>query len=338
MNRVALDIGGANIKLAHSNGTCGSIPFTLREQSASLVDALHTALAIAPFDELLVTMTGELCDCFHTKAEGINFILDAVQAVAPERAVMVWSTKGLFLPLQSARDNPIDVAAANWHALASYLSGRDPRARALLVDMGSTTTDIIPLAGGKVLAQGLTDTQRLASGELFYVGCAHTPLSALAQTVLFHGDNIGIMAEYFATTADVFLLSGDMPERPTSTDTADGRPATKHFAAARVLRMIGADLTTHDQGDAQHLAIAFADIVLHRLARALQRVGRPLQPVEHVILSGSGEFAAVKAARSAWPEASIERLSQTLGEQASTAACAYALVQLRADPSPAHTL
>ncbi len=68
---------------------------------------------------------------------------------------------------------PLTVAASNWVATALVVADEVPDA--ILIDMGSTTTDIIPIVGGVVRAIGLTDPDRLASGELVYTGALRTP-------------------------------------------------------------------------------------------------------------------------------------------------------------------
>ena len=62
----------------------------------------------------------------------------------------------------------MDIASANWHACAALIAGK--HTSALFVDLGSTTTDIVPIVDGKVAARGYTDAQRLAAGELIYTG------------------------------------------------------------------------------------------------------------------------------------------------------------------------
>src|SRR5436305_12355644 len=120
--------------------------------------------------ELAVTMTGELCDCYETKRQGVNAILDAVEQVAAGRRVRVWGTGGGFLDVAAARANPLAVAAANWHALATFAGRFAPTGPAKLIDVGSTTTDLVPLTGGAPRPRGLTDPDRLATRELVYTG------------------------------------------------------------------------------------------------------------------------------------------------------------------------
>ena len=153
--------------------------------------------------------------------------------------------------------------------------------------------------------------QRLNSGELVYSGAGRTPLAALGPAVEWRGTRHGVMAEFFATIGDVFLLTGDSPEQPERTDTADGRPMTRACAAARVVRMIGADLEMVSAEDARELARVFAAVAVERIAAAVARVAWPdkkmedpypgplpkkVEGVGRAVVSGSGDFLAERAA------------------------------------------
>lgn len=328
MKVLALDIGGANLKAAHSAGGAWSVPFALWKTPQKLAERLRELAAqTPPFAVLLITTTAELCDCFATKREGVIHVLDAAETLAGGREVRVWTTEGRFVDLAAARRHPLLCAAANWQALASFVASLHSQGTSLLIDTGSTTTDIIPMRDGKEIAAGRTDTDRLCTGELVYLGAARTPLMAIAPTVIFHGLPHHVIAEYFATTADAFVLLGKIPEQPDCTDTADSRPLTRSCAAARVLRMIGADLETYTESDALELAGAFAQITIERLAGAIRQVVQDIPP-DRINLSGSGAFIARAAAEIALPHVPIIELSDRIGPEASTAACAYALLQL----------
>ncbi len=176
---LGLDIGGANLKAAHSDGTARSRPFALWKAPDRLADALRDLLrGWPPFDRLAVTMTGELCDCFASKREGVLAILAAVRVAAGPTPVAVWRNDGRLVSLDAARADPLPAAAANWLALATWAGRLAPHRHALLIDVGSTTTDIVPLIDGRPVPGGRTDTERLRCGELTYTGVIRTPLCA----------------------------------------------------------------------------------------------------------------------------------------------------------------
>ena len=323
---LALDIGGAHLKWAHQDGEAGTVAFALWQGPHLLSQALRELIEAHPCDAVLVTMTGELCDCFETKAEGVTRILNAVREAADQRRIHVWTTDGAFVSIDAGCEQTRKVAAANWHALATATARRLAPAEGVLIDVGSTTCDIIPFAEARCVARGATDAQRLATGELVYVGADRTPLMALADTVTWRGESIGVMAERFATMADVMVLCGLAPAQPRRTDTADGRPLTKEAAAARLLRMVGSDLNTHTVADAAALARRFLDAAIARMARGWHAVVGDGNAPARVVVSGSGAALAERLVRGSCPGAAVRWLSDMIGAAASAAACAEALL------------
>jgi len=364
MTLVGLDIGGANLKAATSDGRVLCRRFDLwrapHRLASQLVELLPRSTAA-----IRLTMTAELCDCFESKAQGVAAVLAAVREAASRRTsdgkgpgrqaalsnrattvegdsswseghdgeseptppIRVWSIDEGWVTLERARARPLAVAAANWHALASWAAHTFTAdgGEATLLDIGSTTTDAIRLRAGAVASSSKTDTDRLRSGELVYVGARRTPLMALCPTVPFRGRPTGVAAEWFATTEDALQLTGLMADEArerggepgrTSRTGADGRPFTREACARRILRMVGADLNTHSRADAVELAWAFLRAWRDRLPAGLRD--------RRVIASGEGE----RLAESLFHLPRVERLSERISPEASQAACAFALLQL----------
>src|SRR5262249_1880712 len=217
---LGLDVGGANLKGAHvspAGASARSQRFALWRRPADLARALgDLGGTFPPAHPLAVTMTGELCDCFADKREGVHAILGAVAQAAGGKPVRVWLNSGRFTDLGGAWRDYLRAASANWLALATFAGCFAPDGPALLVDVGATPTDVVPRLEGRRVPQGCTDPERLRSGELVYRGAGRTPLCALTGA-----DGVG---ELFATTLDVYLVLGAVHEDPADTDTADGRP------------------------------------------------------------------------------------------------------------------
>lgn len=330
MRWLALDIGGANIKVSDGQGYAASASFALWKNPAQLPQMLRRLIADSPgSDRLAVTMTGELADCFESKADGVRAILSAVHEAADRRHVRVYLRDGRMVTPQVAEREPQLAAAANWHALACFAGRFANDGTAILLDIGSTTTDIIPLADGVPRAQGSTDTQRLQHGELLYTGVRRNPLCGVARTAIYRANNIPLAQEYFATIGDVYIILGAITEDPTSTDTADGRPATKRFARARLARMVCADAEEFNHRDAVALSQSIADQQLDQIATRLDVVITRLPaPPQTVIVSGSGEFLARKVVELRANKPSIVSLTDKLSSAASVAASAHALAVL----------
>jgi (4-(4-[2-(gamma-L-glutamylamino)ethyl]phenoxymethyl)furan-2-yl)methanamine synthase len=331
---IGLDVGGANIKAAHEDGLARTVPFEVWKRPDELSRAIAAAVAaFPPSDRAAVTMTAELCDCYPTKALGVSAVLDAVLEALPGWLIVVWGVDGAFHSVAEARERPHIVAAANWLALA-YLAARlIPAARGLLIDIGTTTTDLIPLDRGKVAARGRSDTERLQTGELVYAGVRRTPVCALTTELPVRGIPTGLAAEIFASTLDVYLTLGDIESSPTDLSTADGRAATALAARDRLARMVGADRDGFSTQDALEFAQAADQCLLDRLAHAARMaaastIGRPTAAV----VAGSGEFLARRLAHKLIePDGPIVSLKEAWGAVASSAGCAHALVKLAAE-------
>lgn len=330
---LGLDIGGANLKAAwyrpgHAVPHAVSRPFALWRDPAGLSVALADLLrdaAFPPAGRVGVTMTGELCDCFPSKRDGVTAILDAVAKAVPS-PVLVWTIKERFVSLAEARHSPLTVAAANWLALATFAGRLVPHGPALLCDIGSTTTDIIPMLEGRPVPRGRTDPQRLRTGELVYTGTRRTPVCALVSE--------GVAAELFATMRDVYLVLGQVEELSQDQDTADGGPATRAAAELRLARMLGADLETSTPAERHHLAQRALERQRALVRSALAQVADRLAgPMETIVLAGEGERLARHVVQGCpfLSSARLVSLHEELGETASRSACAHAVAVLAAE-------
>jgi probable H4MPT-linked C1 transfer pathway protein len=330
-NYLALDIGGANIKVANGRGYANSCAFPLWRDPHGLAQQLRTVISDSPAcDHLVVTMTGELADCFTTKAEGVKFILKAVATGSDNRHTRVYRVDGKLVTPHVAANDPLLVAAANWHALATFAGRFTNKQPALLIDVGSTTTDVIPLLHGKPAASGKTDTQRLLTGELVYTGVERSPVCAVAAATMYRSDPIQVVQEFFATMRDVYIILERLAEDPTSFESADRRAATKPYARQRLARMVAADQEEFNHRDALTLANDVAEQHAAHLRAAIVRVTNKMaEKPTKVILSGHGEFLAA-AAMEGTPLANLPRVSLTneIGADNSRSAPAYALAVL----------
>lgn len=338
---LGLDIGGANLKAAHSRGMARSQPFALWKQPSQLAAQLRRLVESFPeADVWAVTMTGELCDAFPSKSAGVNAILDAVEEIAARRPVFVWQNDGRFVAPALARVLYLNTASANWLATALFAGRFAPIDNAWLIDIGSTTTDLIALRDGRPIVQGRTDLDRLASHELIYLGARRTPLCVFQQHRDFVGHPRGTLAaEWFATVDDVFLLLGDVPEDAFDRDTADGMPRTREHAHARLARMLCAD--------PEQLPMSDAVVLAQQLRAALQKAvhdyldrrwdADPTLRPQRLILAGSGEFLARQVLqRFRWNQiVNMLSLNDLLGPARSEAAAAYALAVLLTEEQPA---
>ncbi|BBO33203.1 hydantoinase/oxoprolinase family protein [Lacipirellula parvula] len=330
MSWLAIDIGGANLKAADGRGYADSRPFAIWRQPERLALELRELLAAAPAaDALAITMTAELADCFETKSEGVRQILAAVQATAGDLPAFVYQVDGRLLPIDAVQRMPALAAASNWHALAAFACRYIDAEPALLLDLGSTTADVIPLTPNGPRALGMSDGERLLAGELIYTGVERTPLCALVRELPWQGHDCPVAAEVFATTADAYLMLGELAEDPHELSTADGRPLTWPHALSRLARMVCADADSFTAEDARLAAATVREAQLNQLQHAVEKVAARLGgPAQRVILSGHGEFLLRHLLDRLHWRCDVLSLTEELGPAVSRCAPAHALAVL----------
>ncbi len=251
---IGIDIGGANLKVVDDAGV--HIHYCPLWQGAPLADLLE------PYAEpAAVVMSGELADCFASKIEGIRWIVGAVQRVIPDAAF--YGTDATF----HTRPVP-DLAAANWLASADYL--RQEYADAVLLDVGSTTADVIPLNCFESL-KGLTDTRRLQKQYLVYTGMLRTNVATLVSSVTLDGTVTPVSTEYFAASADAHLVLGHIAPEDYTCPAPDNGEKTPEAALRRLARVVCADIDEIGRDGAIQVARQFWEAQQTLIVRAVER-------------------------------------------------------------------
>jgi len=291
------DLGGAHLKAAQVDAsgrflTVLQLPCRLwlgmEEFARALADARSRLL---PCPRHAVTMTGELADLFADRAEGVARLSRAMVEAFAQADLRVYAGDGGFVAPAQAAHRWRAIASANWHASARLVAKHCRSA--LLVDVGSTTTDIVPVRDGVVAAAGYTDDERLVSEELVYSGVTRTPVMAIAGSVPFEGRRRRLMAEHFATMADVHRLTGELPEDADQLPTADGRGKTGEDSARRLARMLGRDLDSAPPAAWRRLAQHLAERQRQTLQAAIDCVvSRGLDDAAPIVGAGVGRFLA----------------------------------------------
>ena len=201
---------------------------------------------------------------------------------------------GELVSLAQARTRPWDVAAANWVATALAVAGTHPDA--LLIDIGSTTADVIPIVAGRVAATGHNDLERLQAGELVYTGMLRTNLAAIAPRVPVRGGWCPVASELFAISADIHLVLGQLAPEAYDCPTPDGRPATVAFARERIARLVCSDSEQLDGSEIDAIAAYLHAEQVRQIEAAARRVQGRLPPAAPVVAVGSGVAMAREVA------------------------------------------
>jgi probable H4MPT-linked C1 transfer pathway protein len=332
---VALDIGGANLKAADGLGWAHAEAFPLWRDPEGLARAIERVVRRGRPRQVVATMTGEIADCFASRAAGVTHIVGAVVAATRQ----VPGDVGIYLleaapggitgriaTSAEAVQRPLAAAAANWHALARLAAVVAPTDRSLLIDVGSTTTDIVPLAAGCPAPTAGDDAGRLEAGELVYTGIERTPVAAVVRSLPYRGTRRPIAAERFADTRDAWILLGGLAERPAVTDTADGGPADREGARVRLARMLLVEPAVFSVAEALEAAAWVAEAQTRQIAAAIRRIAKRQgwMPTS-VVVSGHGDRLVERALeRTGW-SLDLVALADRLGPAVSRVGPAHAV-------------
>ncbi len=338
---VGLDIGGANLKLAWRQGDqSGAVSkyFPMWQEYGNLSQAIRDLLLELHEipTQIAVTMTGELADCFASRSIGVASILQAVQEARQKIPTVVYSVDDQWFPLDEAiaslPGTTWGFAASNWKALATWVAQRPEFVgrSGVLVDIGSTTVDVIPFVYGSVTTPAKTDHDRLLTKQLVYTGLERTPICAIVSSLKVGDSECPIIAERFAESQDAHLLLGELAIDANCRDTADGRPRIPEFAAARLARMVGEDSTRMKNENlieiAGQVVQAQVDQVVHAINQNLPDAVASQLPTVCFCGHASGMFKRIADALQ-FPAETVQ-LADIVGEDIARSAPAFALVEL----------
>ncbi len=290
MKYAAYDIGGANVKRLVAGSRNGFevlsndilyFPFWKRKDEFK---AFLKKLKVDA-DAIAVTITAELCDCFASKGEGVEYITSICDSVLGEP---LYLTVDGALSKSSNIDDPLSMGAANFVASLAYLE--DNLKRGILVDMGSTTTDVVPFERGKRL-YGRTDLDRLIAKQLVYTGLLRTPVCALVHDVPHKGKMLGVASEVFAISADVYNILGPCDY---TCETPDGRGKSVADSMRRLARQMCADIDEVGDEELRKICAYIVDAQVKLISSALREVAARWR-MDTAYVCGVGKGVALKA-------------------------------------------
>ncbi|MEM7558752.1 MAG: hydantoinase/oxoprolinase family protein, partial [Planctomycetota bacterium] len=338
---VGLDIGGANLKLAWRRGDRASAVskyFPMWQEHCNLSQAIRDLLfeLQEPPSQIAVTMTGELADCFASREVGVSAILRAVQEARQEIPTVVYSVDDEWFSLDEAiaclPAKTWAFAASNWKALATWIAQLPQFAgrSGIMVDIGSTTVDVIPFESGRVATSAKTDHDRLLAKQLVYTGLERTPICAIVSSVKVGNADCPVMAERFAESQDAYLLLGELASDEDCCDTADGRPRLPKFAAARLARMVGEDSARMKNEDLLQIAEEIVQTQVDQVLRAMKQNLPDVAASQHSLVCFCGHAAGMfRRLTEGLPfVADTVQLAAIVGEDVARSAPAFALVEL----------
>jgi hypothetical protein len=303
------DIGGANVKVAFLETERGLIknletdiqyfPIWIKgkEELPFILEKMTMKFGKAKLDAIGVTMTAEVSDIFFSKEEGVNFILDCVEKVFSGIPAYVLGVDGELISIEEAREQPYKVASANWAATGWIVSHFIQNG--IIIDVGSTTTSIIPIIDGKIAAEGKNDVEKLANGELVYTGALRTNIATIVHSVPLRGKTVRLSSEKFALSGDIHLVLGNIRQEQYTTETADGRGKSKKEALARIARTVCGDLFLLSESELMEIAKFVyqkqIEQIVDGLRQVYERVSGRVEKLSAIVTGLGKDFLARKA-------------------------------------------
>ncbi len=335
-NIIGWDIGGAHLKAVLLDVTgrvlgAKQVYCPLWRGLHELEQAIDAVMLDFNAPLHVVTMTGELADIFANRREGVLEIAKTLALkinvqrkleskiklkskiklegkTKPERQIKLTEQLRYYVGYRDVGANnfvyadrleqrALDVASMNWLASVQCVAQTLPHV--LFIDIGSTTTDIALIINGKPQVEGFTDARRMQLDELVYTGVVRTPLMALTQKIQFANNVTNVAAELFATTADVYTLTGDLAQVDNMAETTDGAEKSVEASAKRVARMIGHDAQDAPLSSWRQLASTFKNIQINQIKQAVLNQLTTLEDYSSlcVVGAGVGSFLVAEIAR-----------------------------------------
>jgi hypothetical protein len=329
---VGIDIGGANTKIATSEEFVDSRYAPLWKNK----DSLYPVLAEVnrefgtKIEAVGTVMTGELSDCFDTKREGVLYIKNAL--VTAFGAPLFFDQNCTFKDCTAVDKDPLSFASTNWLASAKLVAAQYKDA--IFVDIGSTTTDVIPLVNGEIKARK-TDLERLKSGELIYSGIIRTNIAALLKKVEIgeQREECSVSSELFAITADAYLVLGYITEEDYSCESPnsyafggrENEEKSRVSALRRLVRVVCSDLEELGEDGAVAIAEQVKSAQIAALNASLGLL-KTMYDLTTVVAAGIGDFIVKEAADS--QNLQFISLSSLYSKQISATFPAYAVTKL----------
>ena len=331
MRVVGFDVGGVNTKAAYVETKGGSL-VELRTASeyfpvwrrsldnlpVMLRGLLEQLKGSSGLDGVGLTMTAELSDAYRTKREGVHHILDSMEKVLDGVPGFVLDVDAELRSVEAARAEPLGVAAANWAATGWMVSQR--MMDCIIVDIGSTSTSIIPVVDGMIAARGRNDLEKLMKGELVYTGSLRTNVAAIVDSIRLRGGEAKVSSELFAQSGDIHLIMGNIGGDDYTVDTADGREKTREESMARLARVICADIEMLGEEEIVDIAKQVYDAQIEQVAEGLRQVhdglkhrGKHEPPV---MVTGLGRDFLAKAAAGRAGFKEIVNFGEVIGPEA----------------------
>ena len=309
MRSLGLDIGGANLKatsLECSENKIEDVNFFNKYiaydewKGNNLKSQIGKLFEKERFDKIGVTMTSPLM--YRHMDKGVITTLSAVKDITSNFYVL--NNRGDFVDPDQALLNPLEMALSNTAATAKLIS--QFHENAILLDVGSTSTQIVPIIDGKIEVDAEYPCYGVVTGECLYLGVVRTPVGAIINKIPFRGNEVRLVIDDICSrVGELYYLLGKIPlekviitKKIPSMDLQNDEETIK-FRMARLL-MLDENMLEEEEfyNIAQAVYEEHVDITKEYVERIVKKNDLSLDECPCVIM-GTGKFLAKDAAERA---------------------------------------
>ena len=239
---LGVDIGGANLKIVglDKNKQINLVSQEKCEIWKGLSDfdkkIIKVNKLISNKTVIGITMTAEMCDYFKKRKKGVKKIIKHIRKGLNKNVYFWENLNNKSFSMDPSYKN---VASMNWLATGKFISKKI--SNSIVIDLGSTTTDLVFIRKNQIINKGFTDLKRLILSELIYTGFTRTPLFGITDKLKFNKKNYSLLPENFANISDVYRVLKKTSSKIDLFDTMDGRSKSFSNSLRRVARNFGFD-------------------------------------------------------------------------------------------------
>jgi len=320
MNIYGIDIGGANIKLCNisliekriDGIKCNTLQFyTIGQLLWTIVNNISKPEYIV----LSQTIAGSRKH-YQSYKEGIKSIIALFNNIYSERKTYFVVDDYKLLCTQDIDSNciePKELTSTNWVG-AAYLFVKYFRciSTGMIIDCGTTSTDIIPIIDGKIKTLSSRKDPiyyRFATGEFLWSGLLYTPISSICNKILFDGKMLPIKPNSSVTTSDIYLVLDMISKKDFSIPIkendfvythGDHEPSYEN-SIYKLSNLIGLDLEILTEKDVLSIAQYIYEKHVAQIRLSICKVKKKIEDkfrmkLDTVVLAGMGNKTIIKEA------------------------------------------
>ena len=272
VSHLGIDIGGAHLKIigVDENETIRFVDYssckiwndikTLRKKFLGL-NKLFPQKKI----KCALTMSAELCDNFKNRKHGVSTIMKYCKFLNFDNFFYVTSSK-TFLK----KPKHHELISMNWHSIGNFF--KEKIRNGIIVDFGSTTTDLICIKNGKLLNESFDDFSRIKNLELLYTGFTRTPLFGITSKINIENQQLKIIPEFFSDSSDIYRILKKLNRKIDLDTTADGSSKTIRNSLKRLSRSFGFDYNENMRERLLKICQEISSIQLNTISDTIEKL------------------------------------------------------------------